>query len=222
MRGAASRRRRSGPRRSTTRTRRSPSPRPTWPTSTGNPRSSSATRPATSTPTTLRAGRRHSGWPYFTGAPVDSTPSVAPINAGGLDTVYVGSGDAAAPTTGGYQAISPGGGDQWFVQETNPGTDPTPHSGIAASMTVGSYAGGYGVEAGSLGQNTDAFSAASGASLGGFPWFSADSVYLDRGRGRSLRRRQQRAHFRWGLDRRGRLRADLLQRRAHSHPLECR
>ena len=125
----------------------------------------------------LSGGGTPHGWPYFAGAPVDSTPSVAPINAGGLDTVYVGSGDAAAPTTGGYQAISPGGGDQWFVQETNPGTDPTPHSGIAASMTVGSYAGGYGVEAGSLGQNTDAFSAASGATLAGFPWFSADSVY---------------------------------------------
>ena len=58
-----------------------------------------------------------------------------------------------------------------------PRTDPTPHSGIAASLTVGSYAGGYGVEAGSLGQNTDALGAGNGAMLAGFPWFSADSVF---------------------------------------------
>jgi hypothetical protein len=125
----------------------------------------------------LAGGAAPHGWPYNAGAPIASSPSVAPINANGLDTVYIGSGDAATPTTGGYQAISPGGGDQWFVQETNPGTDPTAHSAIAASPTVGSYAGGYGVEAGSLGQNTYALGAANGAMLAGFPWFSADSVF---------------------------------------------
>jgi outer membrane protein assembly factor BamB len=125
----------------------------------------------------LAGGGAPRGWPYNVGAPIASSPSVAPINAGGLDTVYIGGGDAQSPTTGGYQAISPGGGDQWFVQETNPGTDPTPHSSIAASPTVGNFAGGYGVEAGSLGQNTDALNAANGAMLGGFPWFSADSVF---------------------------------------------
>jgi hypothetical protein len=124
----------------------------------------------------LSGGGAPGGWPYHAGAPIDSTPSVAPINPGGLDTVYVGGGDSGNPTTGGYQAISPGGGDQWFVQETNPGTDPTAHSGVSASLTVGSFAGGYGVEAGSLGQNTYALGAANGAQLGGFPWFSADSV----------------------------------------------
>jgi hypothetical protein len=124
----------------------------------------------------LSGGGAPGGWPYHAGAPIDSTPSVAPINPGGLDTVYVGGGDSGNPTTGGYQAISPGGGDQWFVQETNPGTDPTAHSGVSASLTVGSFAGGYGVEAGSLGQNTYALGAANGSQLGGFPWFSADSV----------------------------------------------
>ena len=124
----------------------------------------------------LSGGGAPPGWPYHAGAPIDSTPSVAPINPGGLDTVYVGGGDSANPTTGGYQAIGPGGGDQWFVQETNPGTDATPHSAVSASLTVGNYAGGYGVEAGSLGQNTLALGAANGATLGGFPWFSADSV----------------------------------------------
>jgi hypothetical protein len=125
----------------------------------------------------LSGGAAPSGWPYNAGAPIASSPSVAPINANGRDTVYIGSGDAGTPTTGGYQAISPGGGDQWFVQETNPGTDPTAHSAVAASLTVGNYAGGYGVEGGSLGQNTEALNAANGAMLGGFPWFSADSVF---------------------------------------------
>ncbi len=117
------------------------------------------------------------GWPYYTGAPIASSPSVAPINANGTDTVYVGGGNAASPTSGGYFAIGPNGGVQWYVQETNPGTDPVAHSGVAAGMTVAAYAGGYGVEAGSLGQNTYALGAGNGAMLGGFPWFSADSVF---------------------------------------------
>ncbi|HLM95499.1 MAG TPA: hypothetical protein VK283_04240 [Acidimicrobiales bacterium] len=125
----------------------------------------------------LSGGSSPAGWPYDAGAPVDSSPSVAPIDANGLDTVYVGVGNAATPTTGGYQAIAPNGGDQWFDQETNPGYDPEPHNAVSASLTVGSYAGGYGVEAGSLGQNTDALGAANGAELEGFPWFSADSVF---------------------------------------------
>jgi hypothetical protein len=125
----------------------------------------------------LASGTGVGGWPYNAGAPVDSSPSVAPINVYGLDTVYVGTGNAATPTTGGYQAISPGGGDQWFVQETNPGTDPMPHNAVAASLTVGAYAGGYGVEGGSLGQNSYALGAANGAVLAGFPWFQGDSVF---------------------------------------------
>ncbi len=125
----------------------------------------------------LANGTAVGGWPYYAGAPVDSSPSVAQIDPDGLDSVYVGSGNVSSPTQGGYQAIGPNGGDQWFVRETNPGTDPTPNSGVAASLTVGSYAGGYGVEAGSLGQNTYALAASNGAMLGGFPWFSADSVF---------------------------------------------
>ena len=124
----------------------------------------------------LNGGSPVAGWPYPTGAPVDSSPSVAPINANGLDTVYVGAGNAASPYAGGYYAIAPNGQNQWYVQETNPGTDPTPHNSVQASMTVGSFAGGYGVEAGSLGQETYALSAGNGAMLAGFPWFS-DSVF---------------------------------------------
>ncbi len=125
----------------------------------------------------LADGSSVGGWPYNAGAPVDSSPSVAPINIFGLDSVFVGSGNAATPNSGGYQAISPGAGDQWFVQESNPPTDPAAHSAVAASLTVGSYGYGYGIEAGSLGQNTDALSAGNGAMLGGFPWFQGDSVF---------------------------------------------
>jgi PQQ enzyme repeat len=125
----------------------------------------------------LSGGTGVGGWPYNAGAPIDSSPSVAPIDAFGTDTVYVGSGNAATPTIGGYQAIAPNGGDQWFVAETNPSTDPQPHSAVAASLTVAPYADGYGVEAGSLGQNTYALGAANGAVLAGFPWFQGDSVF---------------------------------------------
>ena len=125
----------------------------------------------------LSNGTGVAGWPYNAGAPVQSSPSVAPISPGGTDSVFVGTGDAGSPTSGGYQAITNTGGDQWFVQETNPGTDSVPHSGVSASLTVGNYAGGFGVEAGSLGQNTYALGAGNGALLGGFPWFQADSVF---------------------------------------------
>jgi hypothetical protein len=117
-------------------------------------------------------------WTYNAGAPINSTPSVAALTAGSnLDTVFVGGGDAGNPTDGGYQAISPTGGDQWFVQETNPSTDPTPHSGIQASLAVGDLQGGTDVTAGSLGQNQYALNAANGSMLTGFPWFQADSDF---------------------------------------------
>jgi hypothetical protein len=124
----------------------------------------------------LATGARE--WTYNAGAPVNSSPSVAATTPGSaLDTVFVGSGDAAVPTAGGYQAISPNGGDQWFTQEANPGTDPTPHSGIQASLAVGNLPGGLDVTAGSLGQNQDALNAGNGAMLAGFPWFQADSNF---------------------------------------------
>ena len=50
--------------------------RPTSPTSTGSPPSSSVTGPATSTPSHRRRRRAVAGWPYTAGAPVDSSPSV--------------------------------------------------------------------------------------------------------------------------------------------------
>jgi hypothetical protein len=124
----------------------------------------------------LADGSSISGWPFSTGAPVDSTPSVA-AGAGGLDTVYVGTGDVASPNTGGYQAITPNGGDLWFTPATNPNTDPNPTAGVSASLTVGNYGAGFGVEAGSMGQNAFALASGNGAVLNGFPWFQADDVF---------------------------------------------
>ena len=118
-------------------------------------------------------------WTYKAGAPINSSPSVAALTAGSnLDTVFVGGGDAANPNTGGYQAISPTGGDAWFVQESNPPTDPLgAHSGVQASPAVGDLQGSTDVTAGSLGQDQDALNAANGAMLSGFPWFQADSDF---------------------------------------------
>ena len=119
------------------------------------------------------------GWPYRTGGvPVSSTPSVAPTSGSGPDSVFVGLGNASNPSLGGYQAISPGGGDLWFHQVTNPLTDPLgSYTAIAASMAVGNLEGGTDVIAPSTGQNTYAFNAASGAVLPGWPRFQGDSDF---------------------------------------------
>jgi hypothetical protein len=118
-------------------------------------------------------------WTYKAGAPINSSPSVAALTAGSnLDTVFIGGGDAGNPNVGGYQAISPTGGDAWFVQESNPPTDPLgAHSGVQASLAVGDLQGGTDVTAGSLGQDQDALNAANGSILTGFPWFQADSDF---------------------------------------------
>ncbi|MDA8357995.1 MAG: PQQ-binding-like beta-propeller repeat protein [Actinomycetota bacterium] len=118
-------------------------------------------------------------WTYTAGAPVNSTPSVAPTTAGSsLDTVFVGTGDAGNPTSGGYLAIGASGTEKWFTQETNPSTETsTPHNGVQASMAVGDLQGGVDVVAGSLGEMEYAMTAGSGHTLNGFPWYQADSNY---------------------------------------------
>ncbi|HMD46642.1 MAG TPA: hypothetical protein VKG43_10800 [Acidimicrobiales bacterium] len=117
------------------------------------------------------------GWPYHTGGvAVDSSPSVAPAG-GGLDNVYVGVGNSANPGVGGYQAISPGGGDLWFQSVVDPGTDLQPFHAVQASMAVGNLQGGTEVVAPSVGQETYAMDAGSGGVLGGFPWFQGDADF---------------------------------------------
>jgi hypothetical protein len=117
-------------------------------------------------------------WNYNAGAPVNSTPSVAVTGADGpYDSVFVDTGDPANPFSGGYQAISPTGTKLWSAQESNPSTDLQPHNGVQASLAVGNLQGGTDVTAGSLGEEQDAFNAASGAMLPGFPWYQADSDF---------------------------------------------
>ena len=107
----------------------------------------------------LATGGQVPGWPFNAGSPVNSTPSVAATQSGGLDSVFVGVGNAQNPYEGGYQAISPQGTNQWFDPESNPGTDPYPHNGVMASMAVGDLQGGTDVVAGSLGENMYAMNA---------------------------------------------------------------
>jgi hypothetical protein len=116
-------------------------------------------------------------WTYATGVPIESSPSVATTNGSPLDSVFVGTGDSQSPNSGGYQAITPQGTNQWFVQETDPIYNSYKHYGVQASMAVGNLQGATEVTAGSLGQNQNALDAGSGAMLGGFPWFQADSNY---------------------------------------------
>ena len=125
----------------------------------------------------LSDGAQVPGWPYATGSPVSSTPSVSSVKGNGLDSVFVGVGNVSDPYVGGYQAISPQGGSQWFVQESNPGTDPYPHNGVMASLAVGDLQGGSDVVGGSLGEDMYAMNGANGSVLSGFPWFQADSSF---------------------------------------------
>ncbi len=117
-------------------------------------------------------------WTDSAGAPVDSTPSAVPTTAGsGLDTVYVGTGNAADPVSGGYLAIKPTGTFKWSVQANNPPTDPYPYNGVQASMAIGDLQGGIDVVAGNLGENEYAMTAGSGGVLNGFPWYQGDSDF---------------------------------------------
>jgi hypothetical protein len=126
----------------------------------------------------LSNGTPVAGWPvYDGGAPIDSTPSVAALGATNLDTVFVGTGDAAEPATGGFEAFGPQGQLLWHTTVQNPPTDLRPAGGVQASLTIGDLQDGTDVFAGSLGQEAYGLSAATGAPLSGWPIFSADSIF---------------------------------------------
>jgi hypothetical protein len=112
------------------------------------------------------------GWPTNVGAPVDSTPSASPDGAG-TDFVYVGTGNAAGPTTGGYVGLTNTGARIW----SRPATDPNGNYGVQASLAVGPLEGVQSVVAPSLGQNAYALDAGNGAVLPGWPFFAADSGF---------------------------------------------
>ena len=130
------------------------------------------------TPPPLPAPTQVAGWPTTDGSgPIDSTPSVAP-SAGGVTSVFVGSGNDADPTTGGYQAFGPSGSQQWFTPAVDPPSDAAPDTGVQAGLTVASLqSGGPDVVAGSLGQNAYALSGQSGGTLTGWPFFNSDSTH---------------------------------------------
>jgi hypothetical protein len=122
----------------------------------------------------LSSGSAVPGWPFSTsGVPVDSTPSVDPDN----DSILVGVGNSATPSDGGYQAITSGGVNQWYVKVQNPPTDEAPAYAVQASMAVGDLQGQTDTVSGSLGEAEDAINAGNGSVLPGYPWFQADSDY---------------------------------------------
>ncbi len=121
----------------------------------------------------LDNGSPVAGWPAHTaGAPIDSTPSVTP-NGSGTDDVFVGAGNAAQPNVGGYFAFSNSGSELWGRNAP----DPNGLHGVQASMAVGNLGGVTSVVAPSLGQDEYAFNAANGATLPGWPFFTADSGF---------------------------------------------
>ncbi len=113
------------------------------------------------------------GWPAHTeGAPIDSTPSVTPDGTG-TDTVFVGAGNAAKPSVGGYYAFSHSGAQLWGVNAR----DPNGLHGVQASMAVGNLEGVNAVVAPSLGQDEYALNTSNGSVLPGWPFFTADSGF---------------------------------------------
>jgi hypothetical protein len=130
----------------------------------------------------LSNGQPVPGWPATTGGiPIDSTPSVAALVPGSPDdSVFVGVGGAATPRQGGYEAFNPDGARRWYVPVRNPASDRTAGatSAVIASLAVGDLQGGSpDVVAPSVGQEEYALNAATGATLAGFPWFTADSGF---------------------------------------------
>jgi len=126
----------------------------------------------------LADGSAVTGWPVFDGgAAIDSSPSVAPLGASSLDSVFVGAGDAQAPAVGAYVAYGPGGQALWRTNVSDPVGDPHPAYAVQASLTVADLQGTTDVFAGSLDQYSFALDATSGSVLSGWPFFSADSVF---------------------------------------------
>jgi hypothetical protein len=109
------------------------------------------------------------------GAPIDSTPSAASVDGSGFDTVFIGAGNAAQPTVGGYFAYNHNGQLAWAWNAP----DGNGNHGVQASMTVANIGvfGSPAVTAPSLGQKQYAFQANGGQMLGGWPFFTADSSF---------------------------------------------
>ncbi len=127
----------------------------------------------------LSNGSPVAGWPVFDGgAPIDSTPSVSAMGGSGVDTVFVGSGNAQRPDLGGYSAYGANGQLLWHTNVVDLPGDKRPAYGVQASLTVSDLQSGPDVFAGSLDQLSYALNASNGAVLpGNWPFFSADSNF---------------------------------------------
>ncbi len=127
---------------------------------------------------TSPTGTPVAGWPTTDGSgPIDSTPSAAALAPGGA-SVFVGSGNDADPTVGGYQAFNPSGSRRWFTGVQNPSTDTQPDVGVQAGMAVAPLEPGVSdVVAGSLGQVGYALDAGTGSPATGWPFFNSDSTH---------------------------------------------
>ena len=120
----------------------------------------------------LSNGSEVQGWPANVGAPVDSTPSAAP-NGSGADDIFVGSGNAADPKAGGYTGITSTGIPYW----SRSAVDPQGNEGVQASLAVGTLQGAQSVVAPSLGMEEYALNTATGNTVPGWPFFTADSGF---------------------------------------------
>lgn len=115
------------------------------------------------------------GWPVRTGHEVDSTPSVAPLSAGGSDDVFVGSGSYDAPG-GDYLSYGPSGNLRWRVAAKDPNQASAP---VYPTMAVGDINGdgSLSATAGALGLDAYSMNATTGAVNRGWPVRTNDTVF---------------------------------------------
>jgi PQQ-like domain len=122
----------------------------------------------------LAKGKPVAGWPVSTpgNLPVESTPSVSPSGS----TIFVGVGDAAKPSDGGYLALETSGKRRWWEQVSTL-TASANKAGVQGGIAVGDLAGTESAVSGSLGVYADAFNTLTGKTDPGWPWYSSDSQF---------------------------------------------
>jgi hypothetical protein len=115
------------------------------------------------------------GWPASTGGvAIDSTASV--LGSGPAAAVFVGVGNSARPSAGGYWAVNADGTTRWFVRP-QAAPNPSGFAGVQSSLAIGALQMGTDVVSGAMGQEEYAMNSATGAVLTGFPWFEADTNF---------------------------------------------
>lgn len=127
----------------------------------------------------LADGSPVAGWPARAGQPIDSSPAVAALAGGGLDEVVIGSGTAATIGQGGLDAFAPTGKTLWSRALPSPAYPGKPSDAVPASAAIGALGTGGPIRAtvGVVGQAVYSLDAATGATEGGWPFPSPDSVY---------------------------------------------